>query len=149
MSPTGKTRLGASWRQTQAAGVPRYCAEEVSTMIRSQHLTFSAQPLLKGLRRLSTGSLIVAAVAFCALDLQGYALAWAGEVTANINSPGPTIPAKFVGFSDEVSDVIADTIFTPGNASLINLLKLLGPNGVWRIGGGDSDLNPSPALSQQ
>ena len=81
--------------------------------MRSQHLTFSAQPLLKGLRRLSAGSLIVAAVAFCALDLQGYALAWAGEVTANINSPGPTIPAKFVGFSDEVSDVIADTIMHP------------------------------------
>jgi hypothetical protein len=118
-------------------------------MMRSQRFTISAQPLLKGPRRLSTGSLIVAAVVFCALDLQGYALAWTGEITANINSPGPTIPANFIGFSDEVSDVITDTIFTPGNASLIDLLKLLGPNGIWRIGGADSDLNPPPALTQQ
>jgi hypothetical protein len=70
-------------------------------------------------------------------------------VTANQDDTGPIIPANFVGFSDETQDVIADTIFTPGNTSLINLLKLLGPNGVWRIAGNASDTNPAPALTQQ
>jgi hypothetical protein len=70
-------------------------------------------------------------------------------VTANQDSTGATIPSNFLGFSNETQDVIADTIFTPANTSLINLLKLLGPNGVWRIGGNASDTNPAPALTQQ
>src|SRR6516165_1378904 len=33
-------------------------------------------------------------------------------ITANQRSRGPTIPANFVGFSEETQDVIADSIFT-------------------------------------
>src|SRR5215472_10873911 len=66
-------------------------------------------------------------------------------VKANLDDVGETIPYNFVGFSDEVPDVIADTVFTPGNTSLISLLQLLGPNGVMRIGGSASDSGPPPA----
>jgi hypothetical protein len=72
-----------------------------------------------------------------------------GTVLANPGSTGATIPTSFIGFSDEVPDVIADTIFTPSNTSLIGLLKLLGPNGVIAIGGGSCDTIPAPALTQQ
>lgn len=70
-------------------------------------------------------------------------------VTANLDSTGAIVPANFVGFSNEETDVIPDAIFTPGNTSLINLLRLLGPSGVWRIGGNNSDTIPAPALTQQ
>jgi len=70
-------------------------------------------------------------------------------IVANLGTTGATIPPDFVGFSDEVPDVIADTIFTPGNTSLINLLKTLGPDGVFRIGGGSSNSSPPPALTQK
>lgn len=54
-------------------------------------------------------------------------------VTANQFSKGATIPPNFVGFSDETQDVIADTVFTPANTSLSNLISYwLGPSGVWR-----------------
>jgi hypothetical protein len=71
------------------------------------------------------------------------------SIVADLGSTGATIPADFVGFSDEVPDIIADSIFTPSNSSLINLLKSLGPNGVFRIGGASSDSNPPPGLTQQ
>jgi hypothetical protein len=71
-------------------------------------------------------------------------------IKANQLSGGATIPPNFVGFSNETQDVIADTIFTPANQSLINLISYwLGPSGVWRIGGDASDTNPAPALTQQ
>jgi hypothetical protein len=70
-------------------------------------------------------------------------------VRANLDSLGAVVPADFIGFSDELSDVITDTIFTPANTSLINLVKLLGPIAVWRIGGNASDSNPAPALTPQ
>jgi hypothetical protein len=73
-------------------------------------------------------------------------------ITANLGgSQGlPQVPPNFVGFSDETQDVIADTIFTPDNTSLINLLTYwIGPSGLWRIGGLASDTNPPPALNQQ
>jgi hypothetical protein len=83
------------------------------------------------------------------LSFSTHVFAWSGTVTADLNSPGPVIPLNFVGFSDEVPDVIADTVFVPSNTSLISLIQLLGPNGTFRIGGGSSDTNPPPALMQQ
>jgi hypothetical protein len=71
-------------------------------------------------------------------------------VKANQRQRGATIPPNFVGFSDETQDVIADTVFTPANTSLSNLISYwLGSTGLWRIGGDASDTNPAPALTQQ
>jgi hypothetical protein len=78
-----------------------------------------------------------------------------GAVVADVYSAGATIPPVFVGFSSETRDVIQrdvithDGIFTPNNQSLISLLRLLGPNGVWRIGGNASDTEPAPLLTPQ
>jgi hypothetical protein len=69
-------------------------------------------------------------------------------VTANQRSIGATIPSYFVGFSDELQDVIANTVFTPDNTSLINLLTSWLLPGIWRIGGATSDTEPAPALTQ-
>jgi hypothetical protein len=71
-------------------------------------------------------------------------------ITANQSQIGATIPPNFVGFSVELQDVLADSIFTPGNTSLINLINIwLGPSGLLRIGGNSSDTSPAPALTQQ
>lgn len=79
------------------------------------------------------------------MTTNGYA-----TITANQNNPGPVVPQNFVGFSSELQDVISNSIFTPANTSLINLIKTwLGPSGIWRIGGNSGDTNPPPALSQQ
>jgi hypothetical protein len=57
------------------------------------------------------------------------------------------------GISLETQDIIADTIYTGSNTSLQNLVKLLGPNGILRVGGTSQDTghqgNPTPALTQR
>jgi hypothetical protein len=67
------------------------------------------------------------------------------QVRAQLNSPaGPVIPQNFVGFSGEVLDFTGG-IYSANNTSLIGLLRLLGPNGVMRIGGGtEADVPPDP-----
>jgi hypothetical protein len=84
------------------------------------------------------------AAALLAVTAQNSTVAQVVTVTANQNSPGSSIPADFIGISSEWQDFvgIGSNIYTPSNMSLINLLKLLGPNGVWRIGGGSADNDP-------
>lgn len=63
-----------------------------------------------------------------------------------------TIPADFVGISIETADVISGGYYqgtTSGAAaSMISLLKMLGSNGVFRVGGNSADTIPVPALTQ-
>ena len=75
------------------------------------------------------------------------------NVTAILEDTSSTIPSNFVGLSLETQDVIADTIYTESNTSLQNLVKLLGSNGILRVGGTSQDTghqgNPTPALTQR
>ena len=75
------------------------------------------------------------------------------NVTAILEDKSSTIPSNFVGLSLETQDIIADTIYTGSNTSLQNLVKLLGPNGILRVGGTSQDTghqgNPTPALTQR
>ena len=75
------------------------------------------------------------------------------NVTALLDDTSSTIPSNFVGLSLETQDIIADTIYTGSNASLQNLVKLLGSNGILRVGGTSQDTghqgNPTPALTQR
>lgn len=69
-------------------------------------------------------------------------------ISANLNAIGYTIPSNFVGWSAELSDVVVGGIYT-GTSPLIPLVKLLGPNGILRVGGNAQDTNPAPAVTQQ
>jgi hypothetical protein len=69
-------------------------------------------------------------------------------ITADPNAPGATIPQNFMGISTEPQDAVVDNIFVPQNTSLINLLRLLEPNALWRIGGRSTD-NPPAAITPQ
>ena len=61
------------------------------------------------------------------------------SVTADLASRSYTIPKDFVGYSQEEADVVYEGIYNSANRSLINLLKMLGPNGELRIGGNSQD----------
>ena len=89
------------------------------------------------------------AAALLAATALNSAVAQVVTVTAHQNSPGPTIPADFIGISSEWQDFVSSNIYTPSNTSLINLLKLLGPKGVWRIGGGSADNDPPLQVTQK
>lgn len=69
-------------------------------------------------------------------------------VTADLTSPGATIPADFVGYSINTMSVVPGGLLNASNTSLINLAKMLGANGVLRVGGGDQDTVTPPALTQ-
>jgi len=75
------------------------------------------------------------------------------NVTAILDDTSSTIPSNFIGLSLETQDIIADTIYTGSNTSLQNLVKLLGSNGILRVGGTSQDTghqgNPTPALTQR
>jgi hypothetical protein len=75
------------------------------------------------------------------------------NVTAILEDTSWTIPSNFPGLSLETQDIIADTIYTGSNTSLQNLVKLLGSNGILRVGGTSQDTghqgNPTPALTQR
>lgn len=75
------------------------------------------------------------------------------NVTAILGDTSSTIPSNFVGLSSETQDIIADTIYTGSNISLQNFVKLLGSNGILRVGGTSRDTghqgNPTPALTQR
>ena len=66
-------------------------------------------------------------------------------VTANLASTSTTIPANFVGFSEENADVVdggapyTGRLFASTNTSLLNLIKLLGTSGLVRIGANSSE----------
>ena len=75
------------------------------------------------------------------------------NVTTILDDTSSTIPSNFIGLSLETQDIIADTIYTGSNTSLQNLVKLLGSNGILRVGGTSQDTghqgNPTPALTQR
>jgi hypothetical protein len=50
-----------------------------------------------------------------------------------------------MGISSEVEDL---PLYTTDNTSLLSLLQMLGPNGVWRIGGGAVDEDPPIPITQ-
>jgi hypothetical protein len=61
------------------------------------------------------------------------------SVAVDYEAAGTPIPSDFIGLSYE-SAILADgTYFTPGNKSVLNLISLLGPAGVIRIGGNTSE----------
>jgi hypothetical protein len=63
----------------------------------------------------------------------------AETVTANLASTGITIPSSFVGVSWETNDLISGLLNGASGTSLCGVAKLLGPVGVWRIGGTSQD----------
>lgn len=82
----------------------------------------------------------------------------AASISVNIGGSGLTIPTNFVGLSGEVGDFTAGfyqgnsgqwtSNGTTGNAaSYISVINLLGPNGVFRLGGGSSDAVTAPTIT--
>lgn len=70
------------------------------------------------------------------------------NIKANLNSTSYVIPANFVGWSDELRDVINNTIFVGSNSSLVNLIKMTG-GGYIRFGADSCDTTgSSPGLTQ-
>ncbi len=69
----------------------------------------------------------------------------AATLTANLAAPGYTIPANFVGWSVENWDIFGG-FYSPAQTSFVNLAKLLGSNGILRIGGITSDTASNPGL---
>src|SRR5437899_6776805 len=52
---------------------------------------------------------------------------------------GQRIASDFIGLSYESASLAASDYFTPDNASILGLVRLLGPDGVIRIGGNTSE----------
>lgn len=66
-------------------------------------------------------------------------------LTANLASTSYTIPSNFVGWSVENQDLIGG-YYAATQTSFVNLAKLLGSNGILRIGGITSDTASAPGL---
>src|ERR1700679_747746 len=69
-------------------------------------------------------------------------------VTVNLASTGSAIPANFVCPSAQNQDMIAGGIYTGTDTSFIGLAKLLGSNGILRMGGTSADQSGSLNLNQ-
>jgi hypothetical protein len=67
-------------------------------------------------------------------------------VTVNLVATGYTIPSNFVGWSVENQDLIGGYYDGAVQTSFLNLAKLLGTNGIVRIGGITSDTASAPGL---
>src|SRR6266849_5747336 len=63
----------------------------------------------------------------------------AASVTIAYEDPGRAIAADFIGLSYESALIAAPDYFTPGNYSLLGLIRALGAHGVIRIGGNTSE----------
>ncbi len=74
--------------------------------------------------------------------------ATAETVTANLSSTSITIPANFMGISEENNDLIAGNVSGASGVSYTSLVGMLGTSGTLRIGGGTSDQLTPPALTQ-
>jgi hypothetical protein len=60
-------------------------------------------------------------------------------LTVDVRDAGRPIAPDFVGLSYESAILAAGDYFTPDNASVLGLIRRLGPNGVLRIGGNTSE----------
>jgi glycosyl hydrolase family 79 len=88
------------------------------------------------------GLLRGAAAAAAGLLARSRARAQAGAdalLTVDDRDAGRPIASDFVGLSYESAILAAGDYFTPENASVLGLIRRLGPNGVLRIGGNTSE----------
>ena len=88
------------------------------------------------------GLLRGAAAAAAGLLARSRARAQAGAdalLTVDDRDAGRPIAPDFVGLSYESAILAAGDYFTPENASVLGLIRRLGPNGVLRIGGNTSE----------
>jgi hypothetical protein len=82
------------------------------------------------------------AAAAAGLLVRGSARAQAdadARLTVDDRDAGRPIAPDFVGLSYETAILAAGDYFTPDNASVLGLIRRLGPNGVLRIGGNTSE----------
>lgn len=72
------------------------------------------------------------------------------QMYANLAATGYTIPSSFVGLSVETGDLISGLFqgTTGANSSFLGMMRLLGANGSFRVGGNSSDQLTPPALTQ-
>ncbi len=68
-----------------------------------------------------------------------HAQAPAATLTIDAASPGPTIPADYIGLSYEAAQLANPAFFSAQNKPLIELFRQLSPSGNLRIGGGASE----------
>lgn len=61
------------------------------------------------------------------------------SLTIDNDDAGRLIPPDFIGLSYESSILASGDYFTPGNASVLGLIRSLGDNGIIRIGGNTSE----------
>jgi hypothetical protein len=64
----------------------------------------------------------------------------APTINLHAATPGPTVPANFIGLSYETQQLSDPTFFSPQNTRLIEQFRALVPNGVLRLGGNTSDV---------
>lgn len=95
---------------------------------------------------------------FTGSQQNGQGIPRTASMSVNLAGSGPTIPANFVGLSSETGDFVSGFYqgssgswtsngFTGNAASYVNLIKLLGSSGVFRIGGGSSDVGTAPTVT--
>ena len=96
------------------------------------------KPLLIGRRRVLRGA-AAAAVTFVARSRARAQAATDAVFTIDHREAGQPIAPDFVGLSYESAILAAGDYFTPDNASVLGLVRLLGPNGIIRIGGNTSE----------
>jgi hypothetical protein len=89
--------------------------------------------------------------ASAALGLGVYGRARAGgrvHVAVAHDAPGRQIPSDFIGLSYESAALVGGRYFTDDNRSVLGLIRLLGRDGVIRIGGNTSERTVWPASDE-
>ena len=93
---------------------------------------------LAGRRRLLVG--LASSAATLGVRRQARAQARADvSLSVEYGSTGTAIPADFIGLSYESALLASSDYFVPRNSSIVGLLRVLGANGVLRIGGNTSE----------
>ena len=77
------------------------------------------------------------ALGLCACEIGRAQAAIGVRVAVDDHIAGTQIPTDFIGLSYESAIVAGGDYFTPSNTSLLGLIRLLGPNGVIRVGGNE------------
>ena len=89
-------------------------------------------------RSLVTG-MTSTALGLCACEVGRAQAAIDVRVVVDDHIAGTQIPSDFIGLSYESAILAGGDYFTPSNTSLLGLIRLLGPNGVIRVGGNTSE----------
>jgi hypothetical protein len=82
----------------------------------------------------------ILATTAASLSLKSLAQSPTATLTLHPETPGPTIPANFVGLSYETQQLTDPAFFSTANTGLIAMFRALGPHGVLRLGGNTSDV---------